>query len=502
MAQGVHVVEGNTREAIQLVIDRASGEGGGVVFLPARLGPTGPIPYTLDGAIELKSNVSLIGAGDQTVLRMEDGLSDASNVNFIELVGETGKGIHDIKISNLAIEGPGVSKDLSQGASAEARQGCGILALDQPVHNVVVEACRIENVSGCGIYFRTTTGDPIKNVTIRDCRLLQNRVPSEDKNPNSYKDIFFNARFFENICVEGNVCSFTPNGTSTYGNDSGISFVITSGKGYVRNVRFVGNVCSGHRRHGLITSYAEMENDGVFVSNNRCENNGWVGIYVNTKDKFNQNAGLVIQGNICNYNGFRGFLNPQRTDGTIRAGIVLIEPHHAIISNNICMNNGQPGGDFVDKVTIDAAATNASGIRIRGKEVIVEGNLVKGNEDSGVVMWPGLVSRVSIVNNRALQNGKHGVEVAGVPGGKAKQVVVTGNMCADNGGNGIRVSATDGALVASNYVSNNGGLGIELDGRTENVSVDGNFVQAKDGQSAIKMGTGRNFKGANQPLTG
>ncbi len=80
MAEGMHVVTGNTGADIQLVIDQASGEDGGMVFLPAR-------EYTLSGSLQLRSNVRLVGAGASTVLQMGGSVDQARNLNFIELEG-------------------------------------------------------------------------------------------------------------------------------------------------------------------------------------------------------------------------------------------------------------------------------------------------------------------------------------------------------------------------------------------------------------------------------
>ena len=121
-----------------------------------------------------------------------------------------------------------------------------------------------------------------------------------------------------------------------------------------------------------------------------------------------------------------------------------------------------------------ATSHNASGIRIRGKKAIVEGNLLQGNRGSGVSMWPGRVSEVSIVNNRAVDNRRHGIEVAGVPGGLAQQVVVTGNVCTGNTQRGIHVSSTESGLVASNYVANNGQGKIFRDGSSQGVLLEAN----------------------------
>ena len=226
-----------------------------------------------------------------------------------------------------------------------------------------------------------------------------------------------------------------------------------------------------------MTNYGKMEADGVFVSNNRCENNRWVGIYVNTDFTFTRRGRVVISGNDCCNNGFGGVGDPDGEDATIRGGIVLNGAYHAVVSGNICMHNGEPGPAFAAQgIAAGADAVHASGINVRGTDHIVDGNLVEGNKNHGIALWPGQVSRVSMTNNRAVENGRHGLLVAGAPGEEAQQVIVTGNVCAGNGENGIRSYLTDGALVASNYICDNEKAGIELDRTAKHVKLEGNFV--------------------------
>lgn len=477
MAQYAYVVARNTRAGIQLEIDKAHAEGGGLVFLPRGV-------YRLDGPLRLKPNIHLTGVGERTVLTVDPEVVDAVDINLIELDSGDEAMPHDIEISKLALRGPGVSPDITQEVASAIGKGCGIVSWQTAVRNVVVRACRIENASGCGILFYTQSNDqPMAGITIKDCHLLQNRRPDESGTPSSYKDIFFYGLSFETVRVEDNVCVFTPNASSRYGNDSGLAFVYhnRSDGGYVRHTRLTGNICAGHRRHGLITSYGKMEDDGVFVSGNRCENNGWVGVYVNTNVNYTRDGRLVIAGNYCCNNGFGGSGQPDRGDATIRGGIVLGAAYNAVVTGNICMHNGEPGPDFARHGAVaDDAAVHAAGIRVRGVETIIEGNLLKGNKNAGIAMWPGKVSHISITNNRAVQNGQHGIVMAGASGEDAQQIVVTGNVCADNGQDGIRGFYTDGALVASNYIFDNEKADFNMAGSARRIRMEGNFTDTDE----------------------
>ena len=482
MAQYAYVVARNTRAGIQEEIDKAHAEGGGLVFLPRGV-------YRLDGPLRLKSNVHLTGVGERSVLAIDPALGLAGvEVNAIELDSGDEEMPHDIEISKLAIRGPGESPDITEEVASAVGKGCGIVAWQTAVRNVVVRACRLENMSGCGILFFTQQADhPMTDITIRGCGLLQNRRPDETGTPSNFKDIFFYGTDLEDVRIEDNVCAFAPNAVSLYGNDSGIAFVGNGHGGAVRHVQLTGNRCIGHYRHGLVTNYGRMEADGIFASNNRCEDNGWVGLYVNTEFTFTQSGRVVVTGNFCAHNGCGGINEPGRPDATIRGGIVLNGSYHTVVSNNVCTDNGKPGTVFKEHGRVaDADAVHAAGIRVRGMEHIVDANLVKGNLGDGIVLWPGQVGQVSITNNRAVQNKKNGILIAGRPDEAAKQVVVTGNVCVGNGENGIRSFLTDGALMASNYIFDNAKVGIALERTARHVEIEGNFTDVQIRQQRAK----------------
>lgn len=93
---------------------------------------------------------------------------------------------------------------------------------------------------------------------------------------------------------------------------------------------------------------------------------------------------------------------------------------------------------------------------------------------------------VFVSNNRAVQNGRHGLLVAGARGEQAQQLIAAGNVCAENGENGIRSYLTDGAFVASNYSCNNEKAGIELARTAKHVRLEGNYIEVKAGRRAVE----------------
>ena len=199
-----------TTTEIQQLIEAALAPGGdGKASVPAG-------EHVLDKALRLKPGVKLSGVPGQTTLRTEN-----PEINFIELDPGDDAAAHDIEISNLHLKGPGTSPDITRDVSSVSTKGCGILAAThgngKEVRNVVIEGCRIENVSGCGILFHTDHDVLVQAVTVKNCQLHQNRRPPDTGKPAHYKDIFFYGTRFENVHLEGNTCSFTPNASSAYG---------------------------------------------------------------------------------------------------------------------------------------------------------------------------------------------------------------------------------------------------------------------------------------------
>ncbi len=386
-------------EGIQRLIDAAHEAGGGDVTVPAGT-------HTLETALQLKPTVNLRGEGNQSKL-----VTEKADTNFIELIPDADGVVRDSAISGLFLKGPGQSLDITEDVSVNATKGCGIILPSREVqirevHNIVIEQCRIENASGCGIRFGTPRDIFIENITVKDCHLLQNRRPPESRSsvgpvgPDSYKDIYFYGTRFENVHVEGNTCVFTPNASSRYGNDSGIAFVHNnnSDKGSVKNARLISNVCTGHRRHGLVTNYGNMAAFDVEARGNECRDNRWAGLYVNTNYKKVTEGNLVIQGNTCAHNGYGGVGDPKAPDRSIRGGIVLNGCFNSDISNNRCNQNGHPSSSFTGK---DSSRRFAAGIRVRGRNLTLKGNETRHNKGGCIARW-GLYENVEIENKAFL----------------------------------------------------------------------------------------------------
>ena len=407
------------REEIQNLINDAAKAGRREVLVEAGT-------HVLDAPLALFSGLTLRGVSGQAILKTEN-----KDITFIRLVGEStavelnldasdrrhqnrraivdesrvdDSGPHSIEISDLILQGPGTNReDITADASSKETKGCGILAYvnqspagRQEIRDILIQRCRLENLSGSGIRFDTRQDVPIERITIRDCQLLNNRRPADPPpppgsglpSPDSYKDIIFYGVEFGDILVENNTCAFTPTATSRYGNDSGIA-VVQNGQreGELRNSVFRGNTCSGHRRHGIATNYGDLVPLNVEASGNTCHDNRWVGLYVQTNPvRLNQDNVFLVD-NTCNNNGYGGLKRAPGTsvmddaDKSIRGGIVLNFCYKSRVTRNRCRDNGTPGSGFEG---VDDSKQFASGIRVRGIDVRMEANVVQGNQQPDI----------------------------------------------------------------------------------------------------------------------
>jgi len=113
--------------AIQSAIDAASDAGGGTVYFPPGtylLGTVIPGGGWLNNRlITLQSNVRLLGAGDQTILKMKDHLldqSDAQHANFLHNRHLDGKDDVNICVENLTFDGNAANNLTPLGAARPA----------------------------------------------------------------------------------------------------------------------------------------------------------------------------------------------------------------------------------------------------------------------------------------------------------------------------------------------------------------------------------------------
>jgi parallel beta-helix repeat protein len=187
---------GDTGAAIQQAIDAAGAYGGGVVEL-------GPGVFTLYDSVQLRSNVRLLGAGPDTVLRKCDEAASRAALDpdygqcevTVEEAGEfrVGMGVM-VKdaastewVDSLAritvIQGGTLYLDRRLVGDFTTESGCVVSCTFSPILLHTVQNARVENltvdgnrphnreINGCiggGIFLRETVGCQVVNCAVRD----------------------------------------------------------------------------------------------------------------------------------------------------------------------------------------------------------------------------------------------------------------------------------------------------------------------------------------------
>jgi hypothetical protein len=153
--------------ALQAAIDAAAAAGGGVVFIPPGTYAVGgiirsPISGYLNNCfLELRSNVSIVGMGRNSVIRVEDGVqsktSDAQTGSVLQ-----GVGVHHVTIRDLLFDMNGPHNltpvgHIRNGHAIRLMNGgqevriVGVTVLNNPGHNDIAAngAGRGLHISGC-----------------------------------------------------------------------------------------------------------------------------------------------------------------------------------------------------------------------------------------------------------------------------------------------------------------------------------------------------------------
>lgn len=297
------VGDGSTDDttAIQGAIDAVNAAGGGVVYLPKGT-------YKVTTFITLKSNVTLEGEGDTSVIKgvfasatnriitSSDSVQQ-TNIKIKNLkVDRTGAnaqhGIHLGGITNLEIDRVTVYGQGSTTCGAIAISGFDGFAVNQSV-NVKVTNCYLEESNNFGIAFGNVKGGLIANNTFINC----------------YRELigleaYGASGVVEDVTVTGNVLMADESAGYHQGGSVGPALLVggATSLGTVRNCTVTGNVI--HLRNSVASStYAGINLTGgtsnpvedCLISNNTIYTPSGAGIFAGALGQVTRNC--TIDGN-------------------------------------------------------------------------------------------------------------------------------------------------------------------------------------------------------------
>lgn len=219
---------------IQTAIDYVHSLGGGTVFLKEGT-------YEIDYIILLYDDVSVIGSGWKSVIKLADGVGTPPGIGMISF-----NDAHRIILQNFKIDGNGPNQSVSSGAVGITGQGFDVL-----VENINIYNTRAQSIGLIG------SG--------------------------------------ENIIIRGCLCSYDPLSTPPTGSEG----IFVTGS----NISVVNNVINNCGDSGIIVERKVVAtNDGstdVTVANNCISNCGNTGIYI-----FINSRGVSVTGNTINHTAY------------------------------------------------------------------------------------------------------------------------------------------------------------------------------------------------------
>ena len=296
----------------------------------AALSASGGVVYLLDGTFIIdgqitidKSNVTLVGAGAGTVIKIKD--SHNADINVISVDTK-----NNVLIKDLRIDGN------------KANQSSGTM------HGIYFDTVTYSKVEGCWVKDLRTYGISLytssNNNTISGniCQgngssgiilvtSINNTVNGNTCNGNTLDGIVLVTASNHNT-VSGNTCQ--GNGLR------GIDLQPSSDYNTV-----TGNTCQGNTQHGI---YVDTSSHNT-ITGNTVQGNGQRGIYVDVSSGYN-----TVSGNTCQGNGLYG-IQVQWSNNTVTGntcqgngvdGIRLASAGNNTVAGNTCQGNGQHGIDL------------------------------------------------------------------------------------------------------------------------------------------------------------
>ncbi|GAB3386577.1 M10 family metallopeptidase C-terminal domain-containing protein [Azotobacter armeniacus] len=317
-------------DAIQATIDAAYNAGGGTVYLPAGEYRVSGGDKAADGALMIKSNVYMVGAGmGETVIKLVSGW-DHNLTGIIR--SANGEKTHDYGISDLTIDG---NQDNTTGAVDGFYTGY-IPGTDGADYNVTVERVEIREVSR----YAFDPHEQTINLTIRDSVAHDNG-----------KDGFV-ADFQIDSTFENNV---------SYNNGRhGFNIVTSSHDIVLRN-----NVAYGNGANGLVIQRGSEDRDFTY--------------------------NIQIEGGSYYDNGQEGVLIKMTSDATLQgvevygngaAGVRVQGVENVQILDNYIHDNAQHGINAEVLLEAYDDSNGASGNYYESQNVTVQRNTIVGSANS------------------------------------------------------------------------------------------------------------------------
>ncbi len=342
---------GSDNRVLQAAVDYIAGLGGGTVAV-------GPGEYLMYDSLHLRTNVTVKGSKDKTILRKAD-----SSVSALALDGDFGEQQITVENPNGFAVGHGVAiwDDRSGGFHTTVARITGRNGKTFSIDKPLMADCMVGKNAKAGTVFPVISGYNIERARIEDVTIDGNKESNVHLNGCRGAGIFL-YRAFGTVIQGCEVRNY---------NGDGISFQQSN------DVTVLGCVCQGNAFLGIHPGSGSQRpsvrnciarnngTDGLFLcwrvrhglfKDNILEGNGRYGISIGHKDSDN-----LIHGNIIRVNHRDGIFFRNET--------LPMAAHRNRLEQNIIENNGE--GEEV------------AGIRIRGEtnDLILKDNIIRDTRE-------------------------------------------------------------------------------------------------------------------------
>jgi hypothetical protein len=338
---------GADQRVLQAAVDYIAGLGGGTVEI-------GPGEYSMRDSLHLRSNVTVRGSGEGTILKKADGV-----VSALALDGDFGEQQVTLRDpsgfdvgSGIAIWDDGAGGFHTTVARIVGRRG-NSFAIDRPL----MSDCMVANNARAATVFPVISGYELRGARVENLTVDGNRSANVYLNGCRGAGIFL-YRGFETVIRNCTVRNFHGDGISfQQSNDVTVDHCVSQDNSHLGL-----HPGSGSQRATVMNCVARNNgSDGLFLcwrvrhgrfEDNLFEGNGQFGISIGHKDSDN-----VIQRNRVVRNGRDGVFFRNESYG--------MAAHRNQLRDNIIEDNG--------------TKSPAAGIRIRGEthELVFENNTIR-----------------------------------------------------------------------------------------------------------------------------
>ncbi len=348
----------------------------------------------------------------------------------------SGSGIGAITMGLLGADNGTVSDNIIRGNTLSTSGGPG-LTLDEFVENTTIVGNRILNNHDAGIYV-SGTNTTIGGTGPSDFNVIGN---------NGGGIMTWNAT---TVTILGNFIGVDSDGTTAMANDSGIQFSNGTGAFIGGANAGEGNVISNSVHMGISidgTSTVSIKGNriGVTADGETDAGNNGQGVFLKNATGVTIGGTTASERNIISGNTNQGIYGDNITTAVIKGNYIGTDDDGAV-----AIGNGQQGIQFENSTDVTIGGPNAG-----------DGNVISGNTiNEGIQM--------SDVSNVVIQGNYIGLDATGLNLITNDSGIVFGNVS----------NATIGGTSATsrNYIVNQDGNGIKVDGVAINTAVIGNYV--------------------------